>query len=287
MINSLRMRRGLGYGILSIGCVLTVVASLGEWSNLGDYVSTHPRSWERFDSDLVSRTPDLEGLFVAANQRTDNGLGSLGAKRTMQVLFETTTDRFTHGATMHTPFSNWILWSMGKIHPAFGAIRDPGNLLKRGESALCSDSSYVLMQLAIAAGIRARHVGLNGHVVMEAWYDGDWHMYDPDFEVVPYDDSGAVLSVQALSEDEVTIRNLYAGKLAGELDADEVIRIITSRYDNSFVSFPPGSQFEWKSQVLLRAEQVADVFKFIVPTIMILLAGVLLVYAGHSRTTVP
>ena len=187
----------------------------------------------------------------------------------MQLLFETASARFTHGEVLHTPFSNWILWVLGRIHPTFGTVRDPSVLLKRGESALCGEVSYVLMQLADKAGIRPRHVGLFGHVVMEAWYDGEWHMYDPDFEVIALDDSGSVLSVAALSRDEDMVRKVYAGVSSSLREA--IVRIMTSREDNSFISYPPGSQFVWKAQVLLHFEQASEYLKFIVPAIMMFL----------------
>ena len=275
--------RSLGYGILSVGCGLLLISSLGEWSSLGDYASRPARSWERFDRALVDRTPTLEDLYDAANQRSNADLRSLPPQQTMQTLFDTASARFTHGESLHTPFSNWILWTLGQVHPALGAIRDPGGLLKRGESAFCGVISYVLMQMALQAGIRPRHVGLNGHVVMEAWYDGEWHMYDPDFEVVPLDDSGSVLSVAALSRNEGMIRKVYAGKSGSSLALEKLVKIMTSRDDNSFVSYPPGSQFEWKSQVLLRVEQAAEVLKFVIPAIMILLGGLILAPARKSR----
>ena len=160
------------------------------------------------------------------------------------------------------------------------AVRDPGNLLERGSTALCGEASYVLMQLALRAGIRPRHVGLYGHVVMEAWYEGDWHMYDPDYEVAALGNSGMVVGVEALSRDEQMIREVYAGKPGGELDPEELVRIFMSRDDNTFVSYPPGSQFEWKSQVLLLFEQAAGSLKIVIPIFLIFLGGAILVFAG-------
>jgi hypothetical protein len=227
-----RVWRGLSHAALAIGGALIAIATVGEWTDLGDYASNAPRSWERFDSALVDRTRNLDDLFAAANERTKGRLLDLPPQRAMNVLFETTIDRFTHGASMHTPFSNWLLWALGKIHPALGAIREPGNLLKHGSSAFCSDSSYVLMRLALEAGIRPRHVGLYGHVVMEAWYDDAWHMYDPDFEVVASDRSGAILSVAALSRDKERVRQEYVAKLDDDLGPDQLIEIFTSRDNN-------------------------------------------------------
>jgi hypothetical protein len=242
---------------------------LGEWSRLGDLRSKHARVWEHYDHGLAEQTRNLNELYQAAERKSGGDLRSLPPQQSMRVLFDTVSARFTHGEAVHTPFSKWILWTFGRIHPAFSAVRDPGILLKRSESALCGEVSFILMQLAHLAGIRPRHVGLNGHVVMEAWYDGDWHMYDPDFEVIPLDVTGSVLSVATLSRNEGQIRKAYAGRSGSELSLGAVVKIITSREDNNFVSFPIGSQFEWKSQVLLHLEQASNYIKFIVPVLLI------------------
>ncbi len=261
------IRRGLAYGLLLVGFGLLLISTLGELSDLGDLPGAPGRSWELFDRALVDRTRNLDDLYEAARQRSGGDLRNLPPHESMQLLFTTVSARFTHGKTSHTPFSNWINWALGRVHPAFGSILNPSLLLKRGESAFCSEISSVLMYLAHKAGIRPRHVGLYGHVVMEAWYGGEWHMYDPDYEVVPMDESGYVLSVAALSKDEDMIRKIYAGRT----EPEALVKIITSREDNSFVSYPPGSQFLWKAQVLLHIEQANEYLKFIIPVIIILL----------------
>ena len=66
----------------------------------------------------------------------------------------------------------------------------------------------MLVTLARGYGIAARHLGLDGHVVMEAWYDGDWHMFDPTKDVVPVAD-GEVLSLEELAARPDLVRALY------------------------------------------------------------------------------
>jgi hypothetical protein len=44
-----------------------------------------------------------------------------------------------------------------------------------------------------------------------------------------------------------------------------LFRIISSREDNTFMSYPVGSQFEWKSQVLYEIEKIAQITKFVIP----------------------
>jgi hypothetical protein len=83
-------------------------------------------------------------------------------------------DRFTHGDAEHNLSINWLLWSLGQFNPNFKHIRNPQVLVSGGHCLFCDQSSYLLLNLALKAGIRARHVGLGGLVVMEAWYDGNW-----------------------------------------------------------------------------------------------------------------
>lgn len=271
-----KIRRSVGYGLLFVGFGLLLITSAGEWSSLGNLKNQPARSWELFDRALVERTPTLDTLYDAAQQQSDRDLRSLSKQQAMRVLFTTVSSRFSHGVTLHTPFSNWMLWTLGKAHPALGALRNPVSLLKRSESALCGDISFVLMKLAQRAGIRARHVGLFGHVVMEAWYDDGWHMYDPDYEVVPLEDSGAVLGVTAMSGDEAMVHKVYSAKLTNISRVQTIVEIYSSREDNSFISYPPGSQFEWKTQVLLHMEQASEYLKFIIPLLMVLLGTLVL-----------
>lgn len=274
--------RIISHSAIAVGLVLLMVTCLGEWSALGEFGREPPRTWERYDASLAARASNLKDLFLLANERANGELETLPQKQAMQILFDVTTERFTHGAPTHNLFSNWLLWLGGSINPAFADVRSPSNLLARSNSAICSASSSILMQLALRAGIRPRHVGLHGHVVMEAWYEGGWHMYDPDYEVVAADSMGQVLGVLDLTINQSAIRRLYGDRAGGERALDELIRIFTSIEDNSFVSYPPGSQFEWKSQVLLLFEDAADFLKWIIP-IMLLATGAWLISRRSTK----
>ena len=150
-------------------------------------------------------------------------------------------------------------------------------MLRRGHSLLCGQSSYVLLTLAQEHGVRVRHVGLVGHVVMEAWYDDDWHLFDPDLEVVPRDSADGVLSVETLAQSPDLLEQYY-----GEYDGDNasMVEIIGSREKNTYMSYPPGAWFEWKSNVLFWFEKLAEILKFVLPVIMMGL-GAWLALAGR------
>ena len=180
----------------------------------------------------------------------------------MDILYALTADRFTHGLAQHNVCSDWILWALGQIHPAFLVVRSEAAMVARGHSLFCSQSSFVLMSMAAEAGIRARHVGLYGHVVMEAFYDGGWHLYDPDYEVVVRDEAGQVIGVQDL----LARRDLLAEAYLGPKSA--VIPALLSTQDNTFMSYPGGAWFVWKDQVLYLLERVTRWLKYLLPVVM-------------------
>ena len=171
---------------------------------------------------------------------------------------------------------------MGNIHPALSYIRNPDVLLKKGHSALCSEQAYLLQTLAEAKGIRTRAVGLNGHVVMEAWYDDDWHLFDPDLEVVPLMDNQRILSLDELAKSPELIRKFYAGRGSYEY-VQSIVDIISSREDNSFVSYPRLALFEWKSNLLFHFEKITNVVKWIIPLIFVSIGFLMLFRKGQKK----
>ena len=240
-----------------MGAVLLLVTAVGHWTALAKYESAPPRTWERFDPKLADKLRSFSDLMEAA--KYDLSVGS-SEREIMDVLYEKVTQRFTHKDARHNFYSNWLLYLAGKIHPALSHIYDPNLLVRGGHSLLCDQSSYVLLRLALANGIKARHVGLDGHVVMEAWYDSDWHLYDPDLEVIPVDSAGHVLGVEELALNQQLLKKYYG--------PHGFVEIVSSRENNTYVSYPEGSRFEWKANVLAYLEKSAEILKFVFPIIM-------------------
>jgi len=254
------------------GVTLLLVALLGQFTAMGEYRSAPPRAWEAFNPAMARNVRSFDKLVEASQSKS-----SKGAAETMRRSYSLVIKRFTHKAAQHTVWSNWLLWGMGKVHPPFAHIRNPQTMLQNGYSLLCDQSSYLLLRLALQHGIKARHVGLDGHVVMEAWYNGDWHLYDPDLEVIPEDENGKVLSVEALAGSPKLLKRYY-GRFSG--DKTSMVSILGSRENNTYMSYPPGAWFEWKSNVLFWFEKLAEVLKFAIPALVVLLGGWLW---GRSR----
>ncbi len=257
------MLNKIGKFVILIGVTLLGMTLFGDMTPQGGYDGYPPRPWERFDESLVVRTHSIDDLIAEASRRKSK-FESISDEQKMMVLFNVVIDRFTHNeGARHTLLTNWLLYFAGKIHPTLGIIMDPEIFVAKGYSLICSQSSFLLMHMALREGIKARHVGLNGHVLMEAWYDDDWHVFDPDAEVVPRDDDGLVLSVEDLSQ------NLEVLKRAYPPNKGDFVHIISSREDNSFVSYPEGAYFEWKSQLLLHVEKAMQILKYVVSAFLV------------------
>lgn len=263
----------VGISMSLIGVVLLLVAAAGHWTAVGKYENASPRNWERFDSNLVDTLDSFQRLNESAKDRLP---ANASEREIMDALYDTVAERFTHKNATHNFFSNWLLYLAGKIHPALSSIYDPYLLVGKGHSLLCGQSSYVLLSLALENGIKARHVGLDGHVVMEAWYDSDWHLFDPDLEVVPLDSAGAVLSVEELALNQELLEKYYG--------PHGFVHIVGSRENNTYMSYPEGSRFEWKTNVLVYIEKVMEVLKFALPIVLIVM-GFRLANRSTTRST--
>jgi len=244
-------------GILSVlaGGGLLVVAVLGRTSSFGDFPSAPPRPWERFDPELARRVDGLDSLQALCRERRP---ADASERQRVEAAYDVVCETFTHRAARHTVFSSWPLFLAGKLHPSLAQCRDPETLAARTDSLLCGQASYLLLELVRTQGVRARHVGLNGHVVMEAWYEGDWHLYDPDLEVAPTDDSGRVLSVDELARSPELLERYYGRH-------PRMVEILGSREDNSFASHPPGAWFDWRGNLLARLETAAQGAALLLP----------------------
>lgn len=265
-----RTRKALGVVLAVLGCGLLAASALGMWTPAGEYRSYPPRPWERFDPSLAAHTPDLDSLYRAANARAKRPLRELPPRESMRILYETVSDRFTHGdRSVYSPFSNWVMWMLGRVNRRYLDIQDPDVLLRNGHSALCGDVSYVLIRLASRAGIPSRHLLLDGHIVMEAWYAGGWHAYDPDLEVVVQDEGGPVLSADALAGKPDLIRRAYAGRGSPSF-VDNLVAIYTSRGDNRAKVYPAEPGITVAGQRPARVEQAARLGRFLLPVAMIL-----------------
>lgn len=247
--------------LIFLGLLGLLVSLLGEVTTLGEYKSLPPSTWEKFDQELVIETPNLILLEEKISSSLTHGLTE---QEKMMEIYKLVIRRFTHGdQAKYNIFSNWLIWLIGELYTPASYIRNPDVLVEKGFSALCNEQSYLLQKMAEAQGIRTRKVGLNGHVVMEAWYDNDWHLFDPDLEVVPLLDDQQVLSLDDLARSPELIRRYYTDRGNKEY-IQSIVDIISTREDNSFVLY-------WmiEKHIAYFFEKIANIMKWIFPLILL------------------
>lgn len=278
------MIRGVTLFFLLLFTLLLLFTILGDTTALGRYSRVEVREWELYDPELIAATPTMDSLEQYAAETIRPGPDAQRVKQ----LYEIVSARFTHSwGAKYNIFSNWLLWGLGWAAAPAGmrddiqAIRQPDQLLSRSDNGLCSQVSYILVDLANRFGYPARHVGLNGHVLMEIYHDGAWRMYDPDYEIIAYDDDGAAMGVTDLESRPDLVEELFIPRGAGR----ETIDFFTTAYDNTFVSYPPGSWYVWKVQLMTLAEPVTHWLKYIIPIFGILVCAILLKRIKPNRRT--
>jgi hypothetical protein len=233
------------------------------------------RPWDRVDVRLSDRTRDYGSLLQYAR-----AIAQGGEEKRAIALFDIVSRRFAHGKSRETLLSSYPAYLAGFIHPAFRVTFAPDRILHTGNTGLCSQQTYLLVQLANDLGIRARQVSLNGHVVAELWYGDDWHMFDPDYELFVRDARGQIASVMGLSQDPPLLSSAY-GRRNRAIPA-----MYESRQDNTFTTYPAGAYFEWKSNVLLYVTIALDFAKWLIPSVLLAI-GLLLARLSPGENEAP
>ncbi|MEQ8852641.1 transglutaminase-like domain-containing protein [Gimesia sp.] len=109
-------------------------------------------------------------------------------------------------------------------------VHDPVKFLNVYGYGFCDDCASNFAVLARKAGVRSRIWGLSGHVVAEAFYDGKWHMFDPDHEVFYRNDQGVIASVEELAQHPELITKTPLDPIGSPSQA--IARLYTTTADN-------------------------------------------------------
>ncbi|VAW76153.1 hypothetical protein MNBD_GAMMA13-32 [hydrothermal vent metagenome] len=100
-------------------------------------------------------------------------------------LTELVSKRMLRIDSKHTKpkiFENWILWIYA-ITKGYYEWSDTKRAIKLG-GGFCSQHAIVFNNLLRKQGIKSRILGLQGHVVNETLINGQWKVYDPDYNIV-------------------------------------------------------------------------------------------------------
>ncbi|MBN1232365.1 MAG: hypothetical protein JXA60_03310 [Candidatus Coatesbacteria bacterium] len=65
----------------------------------------------------------------------------------------------------------------------------------------CSEVSRVLIILLDAGGVKSHRIRSGGHTLVEVFFDGKWHLFDPTFNYVWRKDSGEIASFVEVKAD--------------------------------------------------------------------------------------
>lgn len=249
------MRLWLGRACLVLGALLLIISAIGLFQRPSERLQP-TYSWDRLDLGLDRQTQDYDSLLRYARPR----VAGTNEQKALEIL-DIVSRRFVHGLSRENLFTAYPQQLGGS---SLKAAYSPDRILRLGNEGFCSQQSYILTRLANDLGLSARQVGLNGHVVAEVWYDDDWHMLDPDYELAIRGAHGQIASVAELERDRPRLVSAYGSK------APAVIGFYQSRQDNA--SYPAGSYFVWKADVLLYVTQALQVFKWVFP-LLLLAAG--------------
>jgi hypothetical protein len=150
-------------------------------------------------------------------------------------------------------------WHGEPLSKSSQLLHNPAMLVNSFGSVICDDVSAALVNLAKLAGLNARVVSLNGHVVAEIYYDQSWHMFDADMDNVYFNEDKSICSVHQLENNPRLFSNSY-NKL-NFIKQKMAIKTIGSAKDNyindwyyyelpeykSLVTLPVGGAMEFSS----------------------------------------
>jgi hypothetical protein len=105
----------------------------------------------------------------------------------------------------HRPFYHWCEAREDPMATTeLGVVYDPIAAFNVHGTVICYQVCDLLANLGHAAGIRTRTRSVPGHKVMEAFYDGKWHLFDATYDLQSYfvgDDGKTILSLAELCKD--------------------------------------------------------------------------------------
>lgn len=142
---------------------------------------------------LAEGEPDATELSALV---ADVTRGCKGDQEKMVALWSYITSR---------PFYHWAqALEEPEAAGEMGVVYDPIAVFNVHGTLICYQVADVLANLAEAAGIRSRTLGLPGHKTMEACYDGQWHCFDATYDCAAYfvgDDGRSILSLEQVCKD--------------------------------------------------------------------------------------
>jgi hypothetical protein len=146
---------------------------------------------EAFDPTL-QRLNNIEKLQIYCDsiyeERQHSPNYSQGEREYAQIAAEVGRERFYHGLSSFGFGDNYLGYLANPSYIGYYLNAPVGsNDILKFSYGICSQQATVLMDLLKIKGYQIRKVGfysnaISGHFCYEAFYDGNWHFYDPDLE---------------------------------------------------------------------------------------------------------
>ncbi|MFH1836438.1 MAG: hypothetical protein ABH851_09645 [Methanobacteriota archaeon] len=106
----------------------------------------------------------------------------------------------------------WRMVSEKTYHKCGGDTNNPLIILDRGFGC-CEETAYTLYRLWQVARLPSRICFFEFHTIPEVYYEGEWHMLDPDHKVYyTTGDDTSIASIQELATSNSTIYPVFALK---------------------------------------------------------------------------
>lgn len=198
-------------GVFSIG---ELDLSRGAEVELGSLIGVNSVTLEDFDSENSDYYKDLFDKLTAGKQSDEEKIGAINDYVASKLNYDETQ------------------WELGS----------PRRVLERG-SEYCGHLSAAMETLVASGGYRTRAVNVidgknppGTHVVVEVFYDGGWHLYDPTFGVTFQNKDGQVASYKEVRLDT----SLITEKLFAKFDADfrrDVMDLLPGAYETGYHHF--------------------------------------------------
>jgi len=241
------------YLLVSIG--LFVFVTIGHYLNVNEDGLNNDINRRKALEYNIHSTKDVQGYLRENYSEFD----SFSDPKKMGVIYSIVEDLFVHKEALHTPLSNIVLYVLGGVVPSFRHVWSPDILLDKFKYGFCDQSNYVLLYIASLEGIKVRSVGMKDHVVMEAWHNNQWNLYDVDHRVIPYKTDGSIHSVMSLGMHDDHLKKYYK----------EYGAIFKRIENHNFNVYPRLSRHSWRANVGALIEQAAEILKFLIPFVFI------------------
>jgi hypothetical protein len=177
------------------------------------------------DPHLLDDSPAIvpEGVFWDSAYRGSNEPVELYLQRLTELVSRRML-LIDQQYTKPTIFENWILWIYSKFL-GYYEWSDTRKAVRLG-GGYCSQHAIVFNNILRDQNIQSRIIKLGGHVLNEVLVDGNWRVYDPDFNVV-FD-----ASLKELEDNSIKAYQAYLRAGRPEAEARQWQKVFATDADN-------------------------------------------------------